>query len=88
VAPWLRPGEMARILPAVMAVTTDPPLVGAEAGFLEQLARHRGELGLLFQALQASQEGDRATAAASLRRLRMADPDNLYYAWIAPAVDE
>jgi len=85
VAPWLRPGEMARILPAVVAVTTDPPLVGGDAGFRDEVSRYRGELGLLFQALQAFNAGDRAMAAASLRRLRMADPDNPYYRWVAPA---
>jgi hypothetical protein len=46
--------------------------------------RHRGELGLLFQALQASLEGNRALMGDSLRRLRSSAPDNPYYAWIAP----
>jgi spermidine synthase len=84
VAPWLRPGEMARVLPAVVAVTTDPPLKGADAGFQNAVDRHRGELGLLFQALQASLEGNEALMRDSLRRLRVAAPDNPYYAWIAP----
>jgi spermidine synthase len=85
VAPWLRPGEMARILPAVAALATDPPLEGADAAFRDQVDRHRGELGLLFQALQASLEGNRVLMADSLRRLRSAAPDNPYFAWIAPA---
>jgi hypothetical protein len=84
VAPWLRPGEMARVLPAVVAVTTDPPLKGADARFQNAVDRHRGELGLLFQALQASLEGNEALMRDSLRRLRVAAPDNPYYAWIAP----
>jgi predicted membrane-bound spermidine synthase len=88
VAPWLRPGEMARVLPAIISVTTDPPLVAANADFRAQVDRHRGELGLLFQALQASLEGDRATTSGSLRRLRAADPTNPYYAWMAPAAIE
>lgn len=85
VAPWLRPGEMARVLPAVVSVTTDPPLVGADEDFRAEVDRHRGELGLLFQALQASLEGDAALTGESLRRLRKADPGNPYYAWMAPA---
>lgn len=88
VAPWLRPGEMARVLPAVVSVTTDPPLVGVDAQFQAEVTRHRGELGLLFRALQASLEGDRAAAGASLGRLRRADPANPYYGWIAPATSE
>jgi spermidine synthase len=87
VAPWLRPGEMARVLPAVAALATDPPLEGADPGFRDAVARHRGELGLLFQALQASLEGNRALMGDSLRRLRSAAPDNPYYAWIAPGGD-
>jgi spermidine synthase len=84
VAPWLRPGEMARVLPTVLAVTTDPPLRGADDEFVAAVDRHRGELGLLFQALQASLEGERQREAESLWRLRRAAPDNPYYAWIAP----
>jgi hypothetical protein len=84
VAPWLRPGEMARVLPEVAALATDPPLEGADPGFRDAVDRHRGELGLLFQALQASLEGNRALMGDSLRRLRSAAPDNPYYAWIAP----
>ena len=88
VAPWLRPGEMARVLPAVVAVTTDPPLAGASPEFEAEVHRHRGHLGLLFQALQASLEGDRARSGASLARLRASAPDNPYYAWIAPGPQE
>ena len=84
VAPWLRPGEMARVLPAVAALATDPPLEGADQEFVDLVDRERGELGLLFQSLQASLEGNRALMQESLRRLRAADPDNPYYAWIAP----
>jgi len=84
VAPWLRPGEMARVLPAVAALATDPPLERADPEFLDLVDRERGELGLLFQSLQASLEGNRALMQESLRRLRASDPDNLYYAWIAP----
>jgi spermidine synthase len=87
VAPWLRPGEMARVLPAVAALATDPPLRGADASFRDQVHRHRGELGLLFQALQASLEGNQALMRDSLRRLRSAAPENPYYAWIAPGSD-
>jgi hypothetical protein len=73
------------VLPAVVSVTTDPPLVGADADFQAEVDRHRGELGLLFQALQASLEGNSALTGESLRRLRTADPGNPYYAWMAPA---
>jgi len=85
VAPWLRPGEMARVLPAVAALATDPPLLGADTAFEAAVDRDRGELGLLFQSLQASLEGNEALMRDSLVRLRAADPDNPYYAWIAPA---
>jgi spermidine synthase len=84
VAPWLRPGEMARILPAVLETTSDPPLLNADAEFASAVDRHRGNLGLLFRALQASLEGDRRTQAESLRLLRAAAPGNPYYEWIAP----
>jgi spermidine synthase len=85
VAPWLRPGELARVLPRVAALGTDPPLQGADAAFRAAVNRHRGELGLLFQSLQASLEGNQPLMRDSLRRLRAADPGNPYYAWIAPA---
>jgi hypothetical protein len=72
------------VLPAVAALATDPPLERADPEFLDLVDRERGELGLLFQSLQASLEGNRALMQESLRRLRASDPDNLYYAWIAP----
>lgn len=84
VAPWLRPGEMARVLPAVLEATTDPPLQNASDDFAAAVDSHRGELGLLFRALQASLEGDAMVERESLRRLRIAAPENAYYAWIAP----
>jgi hypothetical protein len=76
VASWLLPGERARILPAVHAVTTDPPLLGADADFAARVARRRRELGLLFQALQATVAGERRREAESLWRLRRAAPEN------------
>jgi len=85
VAPWLRPGEMARVLPAVAMLATDPPLLGADAAFRAAVDQDRGELGLLFQSLQASLEGNEALMRDSLMRLRAVDPDNPYYAWIAPS---
>jgi hypothetical protein len=85
VAPWLRPGEMARVLPAVAALATDPPLQGADADFRQAVDRHRGEIGLLFQALQASLEGNEILMRESLRRLRSVAPGNPYYAWLAPS---
>lgn len=85
VAPWLRPGEMARVLPVVAALATDPPLEGADAAFRAAVQQRRGELGLLFQALQASLEGNQVLVRSSLARLRSADPDNVYYQWMAPS---
>jgi spermidine synthase len=87
VAPWLRPGEMARVLPEVLATTTDPPLRNATAPLWEDVEAHRGELGLLFRALQASLEGDAAVQREALRRLRVGAPGNPYYAWVAPAAN-
>jgi spermidine synthase len=67
------------------AGATEPPLQGADDAFHAAVARHRGELGLLFQALQASLEGNAPLAQSSLQRLRNADPGNAYYRWIAPS---
>ena len=85
VAPWLRPGEMARVLPAVLETTTDPPLQNADDAFVADVESYRIQLGLLFRALQASLEGEDEIQRESLRRLRAAAPGNPYYAWIAPA---
>jgi hypothetical protein len=76
---------MARVLPAVLATTTDPPLQNADDGFAAAVESRRSELGLLFRALQASLEGQDEIQRESLRRLRAAAPGNPYYAWIAPS---
>jgi spermidine synthase len=78
---WVMPGEFARSLPQIMALRTDPPLVGSDAEFRAAVNHERTVLLSFYEAGIYADRGDqepwRKTIAWVLRR----DPDNPYYRW-------
>ena len=78
---WVMPGEIGRSLPQIMALRTDPPLVGADAEFGAAVEHERTLLLSFYEAEIYAYQGDlgrwQKTMAWVLRR----DPDNPYYCW-------
>ena len=82
-ATWVRRGEFARVLPAVLALQTEPPLVGAAAGFADDVAAHHRTLMHFYSAAQAALDGDRISWSRDLAAALRAEPGNPYFRWIA-----
>jgi hypothetical protein len=82
-ATWVRRGEFARVLPAVLAVQTAPPIVGANTEFLKDVERQHHSLMQFHDAGLAASTGDRDRWSRQLRSAMTTEPGNLYFRWIA-----
>ncbi|RXN93431.1 spermidine synthase [Achromobacter aloeverae] len=80
-ATWVRPRELTRTLPALLALRGEPPLVGGDAGLAGGIADERAALDLFYRSALAAYDGDRDAwrkdAPALARRAR----DNPYLRW-------
>jgi len=82
-ATWTRRDEFARVLPAVLALQGDPPLVNADTAFDVSMAAERSRLQRFYDAGLRASVGDRQQAAAILREVLAQDAQNPYYRWMA-----
>jgi spermidine synthase len=80
-APWVRPGEFARVLPRVLALRTDPPLRGADEAFAATVAGERERLLGFYEAGLHAYRGERALWAQAIARVLREDGNNPYYRW-------
>ena len=78
---WVRPAEVARALPELFALYSDPPLQSADEEF--QLALHHEEQQLrdFYIAGLAAYRGERELWARSIQRVLATDGQNPYYKW-------
>lgn len=81
-ARWVRRGEIQRVLPHVLGLATDVPVVGDDA-LRAEVETKRRELFAFYQASLHAYAGDKASAAAALGEALERDPDNRYYRWVA-----
>jgi len=81
-ATWVRLGEVSRVLPRVLALRTDPPLHGADEGFLAAVATERDRLLGFYAAGLHAYNGERDMWARALKRVLSEDSANPYYRWI------
>jgi spermidine synthase len=81
-ATWVRRGEFMRVLPKVLAIRTDPPLVAADKSFRTQLQDERRTLLAFYDAGLHAYRGERDLWARAVRTVLKEDPDNPYYRWI------
>lgn len=79
-ASWVRPGEVARVLPRVLALASEPPLRGDEA-LRTDVARERRRLFRFYEGSLAAMARDRAGWAAAMKQVLTEDPQNPYYRW-------
>jgi predicted membrane-bound spermidine synthase len=78
---WVRPGEVTRVLPELIELSTEPPLQGASKEFQDALADEQDRLGGFYQAALAAYRGERDLWARSIRHVLAADAHNPYYNW-------
>jgi spermidine synthase len=81
-ATWVRRGEFVRVLPQVLALRTDPPLLNADQPFRTAIDEERGRLFEFYAAALYAYQGDRESWARSIRRVLQKDRDNPYFRWI------
>jgi len=78
---WVRPGEVARVLPQLIELSTEPPLQGADSEFRDALADEQGRLGGFYKAALAAYRGEHELWARSIQRVLATDRQNPYYNW-------
>jgi len=82
-ASWVRPREITQVLPALLELGTDVPVVGADDAIRAEIAQRRRELQDFYAAGIAAYHGDRDSWSKAMERVMTSDPDNPYYRWIA-----
>lgn len=80
-ATWVRPREVTRTLPSLLAERSPPPLAGASQAMLAEMDLERARLDTFYRAALAAYVGDRETWGREINRLARNDGDNAYYRW-------
>ncbi|MDI2595545.1 fused MFS/spermidine synthase [Pseudomonas sp. 681] len=80
-APWVRAKEISRVLPALLDLHIAPPLVNADAGFVERMNVHQQRLMQFYRASLHAYDGDRDAWARDIREVMSGDSGNPYYRW-------
>ncbi len=86
-APWVRPREITRVLPELLALRTDAPVSGVDDALRAEIVRQRESLLEFYTAGIAAYNGDREQWQQAMRRVAAADGDNPYYRWLAGEAD-
>lgn len=80
-AGWVRPDELQRTLPALIALRTDLPLEAADPATKTAIAESHNRLLLFYQASLNAYAGYRAEWARDMELLMRVEPANPYYKW-------
>ncbi|MGB0132364.1 fused MFS/spermidine synthase [Dokdonella sp.] len=80
-ADWVRHDELQRVLPNLIMLRSNPPLLGASADFEAAVTEDRQRLLLFYQAALNGSAGHRELWARDLNRVLRGDGDNAYYRW-------
>ena len=83
-ATWVRPREVVRVLPQLLALRTEPPLRGASDALRADIELERARLDTFYRASLAAYANDRETWGREMNRLARDDGDNAYYRWFMP----
>lgn len=81
-AAWTRRGEFARVLPRVLALRTEPPLIGGDPSLQAAIAEERGRLLAFYDAALDAYRGDRQAWQRNIAQALEGDGGNPYYRWI------
>ena len=81
-ATWVRPKEIVQVLPQLLALRTDPPLVGANDALRAEIVSQSRVLMDFYTAGIAAYSGDREEWGRAIQRVQAADAENPYYHWI------
>jgi len=80
--PWVRPDEITKVLPKLLALHTKVPVEGADEAMSGQIETERKTLMDFYAAGLAAYGGDRETWSREIAKVQAAEPTNAYYSWI------
>src|SRR5437868_11820788 len=78
-AGWVRGGEFGRVLPRLLSLRREPPLLGADDAFRAAVATEQRRLAMFYEASLHYYAGERAQMAPLLDKLFSEDGQNPYY---------
>ncbi len=81
-AAWVRRGEIRRVLPRLLSLSSDVPLPAGDP-LSPRVEAERHELLAFYSAALLAMEGDRESAVRALGESLGRDPQNPYYLWVA-----
>ncbi|MCY1495874.1 hypothetical protein D9M68_297860 [compost metagenome] len=84
-APWVRRDELARVLPALLALREAPPLGNADEAFRIALADQRTRLERFYALGLYAYTGQRQAWVRTARQVLAEDGGNPYYRWFLGA---
>ncbi len=80
-APWVRPDEINRVLPALLSLYQAPPLVNANAELISRMSDHHLRLMQFYAASLHAYKGEREAWARDMADVARDDGANPYYRW-------
>lgn len=80
-AGWVRPREITRVLPALLALKAAPPLQGADPAFASAVSERWQALARFYSLSLHAYNGNRQAWAQEARELARSDGDNPYFRW-------
>lgn len=84
-AAWVRPKEITRVLPALLALRTPPPLQNADAGLRGAVEDRWRSLARFYGLTLHAYNGNRQAWAREMQQLARDDGGNPYYRWFMGA---
>lgn len=80
-ASWVRPKEVVRVLPRLLALRSEPPLKDASDDLRADIELERARLDTFYRASLAAYVNDRETWGREMNRLARGDNGNAYFRW-------
>ena len=80
--PWVRPDEITRVLPEILALRTDMPLDGADPLLRAEIQKRQKTLTDFYAAGLAAYEGNHETWESAIGRVQAEEPENAYYSYV------
>ncbi|MBB6095224.1 putative membrane-bound spermidine synthase [Povalibacter uvarum] len=80
--PWVLPDDFAKVLPPLLELRSDPPLMNADRVFVAETLAQRERLLRFYAAGLHAYRGERDLWSRTLRSVIEEEPGNPYYRWI------
>lgn len=80
-ATWVRPRELVRTLPELLALRGEPPVQGGNEALADNIKQERAQLDLFYRSALAAYRGDRQGWATDAAALMRAAQNNPYLRW-------